>query len=87
MTETLDRSVVTETVAATARMICAEQPDVPEPNSVADLDSFSMVQIILELENIYRVRLLESLEEFDGAEFSELADIIVESAAREQTGP
>nr|AXL06657.1 hypothetical protein [uncultured bacterium] len=84
MAETLDKNDVTETVAAAARMICAEQPDVPEPASIADLDSFSMVQIVLELENIYHVRLLELIEEFDGAEFSELADVIMKCVARDQ---
>lgn len=78
----LDKTEVTEMVGKTARMICAEQPDVAEPESIRDLDSFSFVQIVLELENVYDVKLLEGLEGFDGDEFADLADVIIEQAAR-----
>ncbi|RKT54701.1 hypothetical protein [Saccharothrix australiensis] len=81
MTAILDKDEVTRTVAETARTICAEQPDVPVPDGIRDLDSFSLVQIVLELENIYGVKLIEDLEQFTGEEFEDLAEIIVRLAA------
>lgn len=63
-----------------ARMICAEQPDVPEPESVRELDSFSFVQVILEIENYYDVLLLENLDDFHGETFDDLADFVARQA-------
>lgn len=77
--EGLDPAVVDgleQTVRETAVMICAEQPDVPEPGNLKDLDSFSMVQVLLELENILDRKLLERLEEFRGESFRDLAVFI-----------
>ncbi|WP_326645863.1 hypothetical protein OG884_14470 [Streptosporangium sp. NBC_01755] len=64
-------------VRGTAEMICAEQPDVPQPESLHDLDSFSMVQILLELENTTQLKLLERFEGFQGETFRDLAEFIV----------
>jgi len=66
------------TVVATAKSICADQPDMSEPNSLGDLDSFSFVQVILELENITGKKLLERLEHFKGDTFEDLAAFIAE---------
>ena len=66
------------TVVATAKSICADQPDVPEPKSLGDLDSFSFVQVILELENITGNKILERLEHFKGDTFEDLAAFIAE---------
>ncbi|TKK87206.1 hypothetical protein FDA94_19025 [Herbidospora galbida] len=74
---TYSREEVTARVRETARMICAEQPDVPEPNTLKDMDSFSFVQMALELENSYQVKLLEKLENFSGERFEDLADFII----------
>jgi hypothetical protein len=81
MTAILNKDEVTKTVADTARMICAEQPGVGEPKSIRDLDSFSFVQIALELETIYGVKLIEDLEDFEGENFEDLAEAIVQLAA------
>jgi acyl carrier protein len=68
---------ITEVVRETARTICAEQPDVPEPQELRDLDSFSMVQVLLELENSLNMKLLEQMETFDGETFRDLGEFIV----------
>jgi hypothetical protein len=67
-------------VRNTAEMICAEQPDVPQPEALRDLDSFSLVQILLELENQLKMKLLERVDAFEGATFRDLADFIVRLA-------
>ncbi|MGW0809536.1 hypothetical protein [Nonomuraea sp. NPDC002799] len=78
-------------VRGTAEMICAEQPDVPQPESLHDLDSFSMVQVLLELENVTHLKLLERFEGFEGETFRDLAEFIVrfttadDAAAQEKT--
>ena len=81
---------VEKMVRNTAQLICAEQPDVPEPQTLHDLDSFSMVQILLELENTTGMKLLEKFEDFkEGETFRDLATFIVGLAAEgdEETGP
>ncbi|MBB6421370.1 hypothetical protein [Streptomyces sp. AK010] len=85
--ENLDPQVVDkleETVRETAIKICAEQPDVPEPANLADLDSFSMVQVLLELENILDRKILERLEEFEGKSFRDLAEFIARLLAEDE---
>lgn len=74
---------VEQTVRKTAFMICDEQPDVPRPETLRDLDSFSMVQVLLELENITSMKLLERFEEFSGETFRDLAEYIVRLAQRD----
>jgi hypothetical protein len=69
-----------EVVRDTAIMICAEQPDVPRPESLSDLDSFSLVQVLLELENVLNMRLLEKMEHYEGPSFRELATFIARIA-------
>lgn len=73
----LNRDEVEAFVRETAKMICDEQPEVPEPNSLRDLDSFSLVQVVLELENHYEIKILEHLEGFTGETFGDLANFIV----------
>jgi acyl carrier protein len=75
---------IEEIVKFTAEMICAEQPDVPEPQTLRDLDSFSMVQVLLELENKLEMRLLERMESFTGETFRDLADFIVRLAYEDE---
>lgn len=72
-----DKTELIEALRDVARTICAEQPDVPEPETVRDLDSFSFVQVVLEVENHYDVRLLENLVEFSGETFEDLADFVI----------
>ncbi|MFD7914889.1 hypothetical protein ACFV30_29900 [Streptomyces sp. NPDC059752] len=69
-------------IRRTAAVICAEQPDVPEPQELRELDSFSMVQVVLDLENSLEVKVLEELEGFSGATFRELAEYVTEVALR-----
>lgn len=67
-------------VTKTAYLICDEQPDVPQPESLTDMDSFSLVQVLLELENTTDMKLLERLEDFQGESFRDLAEFIVRLA-------
>jgi hypothetical protein len=84
--EDLDQEVLDgleKTVRETAVMICAEQPDVPQPENLADMDSFSMVQVLLELENVLGRKLLERMEEFRGESFRDLAGFIARLKSEE----
>ncbi|WP_164414857.1 hypothetical protein [Streptomyces salinarius] len=65
--------------------VCAEQPDVPEPKELRDLDSFSIVQVMLEIENELDMRLLEELEGFEGTTFREIAEHVVDVTERNGT--
>lgn len=56
-----------------AVVICAEQPDIPQPDTLTDLDSFSFVETLLELENQLERKLLEHLDDFRGKTFRDLA--------------
>lgn len=67
-------------VEETAHTICAEQPDVPQATNLRDLDSFSMVQVLLELENNLDMKLLENMERFEGESYRDLAEFIVRLA-------
>ncbi|WP_179956973.1 hypothetical protein [Amycolatopsis anabasis] len=77
MTEIPAKNDLVSALKEIAKMICAEQPDVPEPETVKDLDSFSFVQVILEVENEYNIKILENLDEFSGESFDDLADFIL----------
>lgn len=68
---------VEEVVRNTASTICAEQPDVPQPTNLRELDSFSMVQVLLELENSMSMKLLEKMDQFEGESFRDLASFIL----------
>lgn len=68
---------LTELVRDAAYMICGEQPGVPRPNLLTDLDSFSSVQLMLELEESTEVMLLEDLGYFRGATFGDMAEHIL----------
>lgn len=78
-----DVDKVEEAVQYMAQTICAEQPDMPEPKTLRDLDSFSMVQVLLELENYTERKLLEKFENFSGETFRDLAEFIVKTVAEE----
>ncbi|MFE1174093.1 hypothetical protein [Streptomyces sp. NPDC058773] len=72
----MDTAVVgalTDLVRDTAYMICGEQPGVPQPKLLTDLDSFSSVQLMLELEKSVEVMLLEDLGYFEGTTFGDMA--------------
>lgn len=80
-----DVDQVTEMVRDIAVQICAEQPDMPEPMSMRDLDSFSIVQVLLEIENTTKRKILEKFETFNGGqEFRDLADFLVTSFAEDE---
>ncbi|MET0234370.1 MAG: hypothetical protein ABW224_07010 [Kibdelosporangium sp.] len=69
---------VEKLVREIARVICDEQPDMPEPQSLADMDSFSVVQMLLQIENATGRKLLEKFESYSyGEEFRDLATHIV----------
>ncbi|MET7395822.1 hypothetical protein ABZS66_20240 [Dactylosporangium sp. NPDC005572] len=75
---------IEEIVRTTAHTICAEQPDVPEPGNLRELDSFSMVQVLLELENSLEMKLLEKMEHFEGESFRDLAEFILIISAEDE---
>ncbi|WP_223167470.1 hypothetical protein [Nonomuraea sp. SYSU D8015] len=62
----------------TILMFTSSEPEfeLPEPKRMDDLDSFSVVQLILTLEDIYDVRLLEDMHAFEGETFDDLADFV-----------
>ncbi|WP_067974837.1 hypothetical protein [Nocardiopsis trehalosi] len=64
--------------AYTVVMFSSNEPqfDLPEPEGMADLDSFSVVQLLLALEDSYDVTLLEDFASFGGTSFEDLADFI-----------
>ncbi|WP_017587961.1 hypothetical protein [Nocardiopsis ganjiahuensis] len=66
------------TQAATVLMFTSNEPqlDLPEPQAMSDLDSFSIVQLLLALEDVYNVSLLEDMAEFSGESFEELTEFI-----------
>lgn len=68
---------LTELVRETAYMICGEQPGVPRPDQLTDLDSFSSVQLMLELEKSTEVMLLEDLGYFQGTTFEDMAEHVL----------
>lgn len=88
----LQKDEVTRTLIETARMIYEEQADDGKaPDSIRDLDSFNLVQVVLELENIYNVKLFEDLQPYRSGEgyrngdFAEFAEIIVTIAAKQDS--
>lgn len=86
----LDPEVIDELekqVRETAVMICAEQPDIPEPSSLTDLDSFSYVETLLELENKLERKLLEHLDDFKGQTFRDLAVGVARVQAQQDAAP
>jgi hypothetical protein len=83
-----DVDEVEELVRSTAKTICAEQPDMPEPQSLSDMDSFSVVQMLLEIENTSGRKLLEKFESYAyGEEFRDLAEHIVAIVTWENANP
>ncbi len=83
-----DVNKVEELVRETAKTICAEQPDMPEPQSMSDMDSFSVVQMLLEIENVSGRKLLEKFEDYSyGEEFRDLAEHIVAIVTWENANP
>ncbi|EIE98981.1 hypothetical protein [Saccharomonospora glauca] len=78
---------LTDLVRRTAYQICGEQPGVPQPEQLSDLDSFSVVQVLLELEKSTELMLLEELGSFRGSTFEELAENIVEIARDRNATP
>jgi len=64
----------------TTLMFIADQDEMmsslPEGMTLADLDSFSVVQLVLSLEDAYSVELLEDIAEFNGRTFEELGEFV-----------
>ncbi|MFC4534472.1 hypothetical protein [Sphaerisporangium dianthi] len=83
---TLDKDLVLLRIVETAEAYREELPDLPEEIELTDLDSFTMVQLILNLEDKLGIVVLEKVPEFQGKTFDELADFIVETAT-DATGP
>jgi len=70
-------SDLAELIKITATGICDEHPDVPEPHHMLDMDSFSIVHVLLELDNSLDMELLENMEEHRGETFENLASFIM----------
>jgi acyl carrier protein len=76
--------------AMTIMMFTASEPEaeLPEPRGLTDLDSFSIVQLVLSLEEIYDVQLLEEMPNFYGETFEELADLVAQHIdAKQKAAP
>ncbi|QVQ51829.1 hypothetical protein J4H86_24195 [Spiractinospora alimapuensis] len=53
--------------------------------NIHDLDSFSVVRLLLHLERAFDVSVLEELPNFEGVEFAELAEFVVRAAEQPTT--
>lgn len=51
------------------------------PKDIHDLDSFSVVRLLLHLERTFDLTVLEELPNFQGVKFDELADFMLSVAA------
>ena len=72
--------------ATAVLMLTSGDPEVEEPNDLGDLDSFSVVQLILSLEDYYQVSLLEDMPTFEGKTFEDLTEFIIERIDRQEAG-
>jgi acyl carrier protein len=70
--------------AAAIVVLSSGEPDIPEPQHLGDLDSFSIVQLILSLEDYFLVPLLEEIHTFEGRTFEDLAEFVVVRIARRE---
>ncbi|GAA3014236.1 hypothetical protein [Streptosporangium longisporum] len=52
--------------------------EITEPSDLGNLDSFSIILLILALEDAYGVPLLDDMAGFGGKNFDDLADFVVE---------
>ncbi|MBP2473514.1 acyl carrier protein [Crossiella equi] len=62
---------------ATAILLLSTGECEAEPADLGDLDSFSVVQLILSLEDCFQVSLLEEMPAFEGRSFAELAEFLL----------
>lgn len=72
--------------AYTVLMFTSTEPqmDLPEPKGMSDLDSYTVVQLVLAIEDNYDVVLLEAIAEFSGESFEEFADFVLDRMASTQ---
>ncbi|MDG4827780.1 hypothetical protein O7627_00490 [Solwaraspora sp. WMMD1047] len=70
--------------ATAVLMLTSGDPEVEEPNDLGDLDSFSVVQLILSLEDYYQVSLLEDMPTFEGKTFEDLTEFVIERIDRQE---
>ncbi|RKS06877.1 hypothetical protein DFP74_2527 [Nocardiopsis sp. Huas11] len=61
------------------------QDEIPEPSTMDDLDSFSIVQIILMMEEVYNASFLEEMSDFKGKTFEEMAAFLAECVRSQKT--
>ncbi|GAA1439535.1 hypothetical protein [Nocardiopsis tropica] len=75
--------------AMTVLMFTSNEPqfDLPEPSQMSDLDSFSIVQLVLALEDVYNVSILEDMSEFSGESFEDLTLFIAERIQEQAVAP
>ncbi|MEE2041632.1 hypothetical protein Q8791_30865 [Nocardiopsis sp. CT-R113] len=75
--------------AMTVLMFTSNEPqfDLPEPSQMSDLDSFSIVQLVLALEDVYNVSILEDMSEFSGESFEDLTQFIAERIQEQAVAP
>jgi acyl carrier protein len=70
--------------ATAVLMLTSGDPEVEEPNDLGDLDSFSVVQLILSLEDYYQVPLLEDMPTFEGKTFEDLTEFVIARIDRQE---
>lgn len=82
------RDDITEEIrqrATAVLMLTTGEPDIDEPEHLGDLDSFTVVQLILSLEDHYQLQLLEDMPTFAGKTFEDLADFVMERIDRQES--
>lgn len=82
LAEQFDKAELAARVRQIASTVCEVDPDTVAAMTLADLDSFTFVQLVLELEHILDVLVLEELVNFSGNTFDDLAVFILERGAR-----
>lgn len=78
--EHIEREALRIALLNTADLAVPELTDlgeIPDPSELGTLDSFSVILLILALEDTYGVPLLEDMAGFDGKDFDDLADFVI----------
>jgi len=74
----LDRDQVRDQAVATATRLCrAGGKPAGDGIELSDLDSFTIVEMVIALEDRFSVPLLLEIGQFTGTTFAELADFII----------
>lgn len=79
--ERIEREALKIALLNTADLAIPELTDlgeIPDPSELGNLDSFSIILLILALEDAYAIPLLEDMGTFGGKDFDDMADFIID---------